>query len=202
MSNAKPGKKFNVFTLTQLALFSAIIVILTVVPYTGYISYGIISLTTIHIPVIIGSILLGPVCGGILGLVMGITSLLRAWYMPGSPLEQIIFMNPLVSILPRIIVGIVAALVFIGIMKLSKGKTAVSAGIAAAVGALTNTVLVLTMMNLLYAEELTSTFGKTIQTIFNSIFSINGLFEIVGAAVISIPIVLALLKAKKRMRLQ
>ena len=51
-------------------------------------------------------------------------------------------------------------------------------------------------------RELTSTFGKTIQTIFNSIFSINGLFEIVGAAVISIPIVLALLKAKKRMRLQ
>ena len=182
---------------TQLALFSAIIVILTVVPYTGYISYGIISITTIHIPVIIGSILLGPVCGGILGLVMGITSLLRAWYMPGSPLEQIIFMNPLVSILPRIIVGIVAALVFIGIMKLSKGKTAVSAGIAAAAGALTNTILVLTMMNLLYAEELTSTFGKTIQTIFNSIFSINGLFEIVGAAVISIPIVLALLKQKR-----
>ena len=94
------------------------------------------------------------------------------------------------QILPRIIVGIVAALVFIGIMKLSKGKTAVSAGIAAAVGALTNTVLVLTMMNLLYAEELTSTFGKTIQTIFNSIFSINGLFEIVGAAVISIPCLL------------
>lgn len=196
----KKKKKFSTLTLTQLALFTAIIIIMTFVPYTGIISYGIISITTLHIPVIIGSILLGWKSGAILGFIMGICSLIRAWVMPGSALEQIIFTNPLVSVLPRIFIGVFSALVFAWLYKLTKGKQVISIGIAALIGTLTNTVLVITMMNLIYYEKLSSSFGGTLRTIVSTIFGINGLIEIAAAIVVSIPVCIALFKATKRIR--
>lgn len=186
--------------MVQLALFSAIIIIMSFVPYTGVISYGIISITTVHIPTIIGSIMLGTGGGAFLGALMGVCMLIRAWIMPGSPLEQIIFMNPLVSVLPRIIIGIVAALVFKGIMKLSHDKASLSSGVAALAGTLTNTVLVLTMMYSLYPDQLESTFGKTIGIIISTIFGLNGGIEIIAAIVVTIPIVNALRRVNKKFR--
>lgn len=199
MSKTNSNGKFNAFTLTQLALFSALIVVMSFVPYTGIISYGVISITTLHIPVIIGSVLLGWKNGAFLGLVMGVCSLIRAWLMPGSPLEQIIFMNPIVSVLPRIFIGLFAGLIYAGMIKLTKGKQAFSIGAAALTGSLTNTVFVLLLMNLLYYQKLSATFGGTLLTIVSTIFSLNGAIEILGAVIISIPIAMALLKVKDRL---
>ena len=103
-------------SLVLAAVFSALIAVMTVVPYTGYINYGPISLeiTTLHIVVILGAVCLGWKYGAILGGVWGVSCMLRAltnplWYD---------FLNPMISLLPRIAVGLVAALVFIGLMKL------------------------------------------------------------------------------------
>ncbi len=54
-------------TMVQLALLTALIVMLAFVPYVGYIRIPVLAIqaTTVHIPVIVGSILLGPKCGGI-----------------------------------------------------------------------------------------------------------------------------------------
>ena len=46
--------------MVQVALFAALIVALAFLPFIGYIPLGFTKATTIHIPVIIGSILLGP----------------------------------------------------------------------------------------------------------------------------------------------
>ncbi|MEG2834325.1 MAG: ECF transporter S component, partial [Ruthenibacterium sp.] len=62
--------------LAQLALFSAIVIVLAFTPFLGYIPLGITKATIIHIPVIIGSILLGPKKGAILGALFGATSLI------------------------------------------------------------------------------------------------------------------------------
>ena len=50
----------------------------------GYIPLGFMNATIIHVPVIIGAIILGPKYGGFLGLVFGITSLwkIRTCRMP------------------------------------------------------------------------------------------------------------------------
>ena len=65
------------FEMVLTALFTAIIIIMAFVPYLGYINLVVIKATLIHVPVIIGSIVLGPKKGGFLGFVFGCTSLIK-----------------------------------------------------------------------------------------------------------------------------
>jgi uncharacterized membrane protein len=90
--------------------------------------------TIMHIPAIIGGIMQGPVVGMIVGAIFGISSFLNA--------TNVIFKDPLVSILPRLFIGVVAWLVYVGIRRKSE-YFAVAA--AAFLGTLTNTGLVLLM---------------------------------------------------------
>lgn len=68
--------------MTFMAMFLAIEIILVVTPL-GYIPIGPLSATTMHIPVIIAGITLGKKAGAQLGLVFGLTSLIRATIQPG-----------------------------------------------------------------------------------------------------------------------
>lgn len=80
--------------LVQAALFSALIILLAFTPFLGYIPLGFTRATIIHIPVIIGSILLGPKQGAVLGLVFGLTSLVNNTVNPlPLPLSFLRFMN-------------------------------------------------------------------------------------------------------------
>lgn len=90
--------------------------------------------TIMHIPVIIGAVLEGPVVGLITGAIFGLFSFLQ----PGAPF----FADPLVSILPRLFIGIVAYLVYIATKKIN---TILACALAGIFGSLTNTVLVLGM---------------------------------------------------------
>ncbi len=58
--------------LVQLALMGALIFILAFTPFIGYIPLGFTRATIVHIPVIIGSLLLGPKKGAILGAAVSI----------------------------------------------------------------------------------------------------------------------------------
>jgi len=60
--------------------------------------------TIMHIPVILGGVLEGPVVGLITGAIFGLFSFLQ----PGAPF----FADPLVSILPRLFIGVVSYLVY------------------------------------------------------------------------------------------
>ena len=59
------------------AMFTAIIIAMAFVPYMGYIPLGFMNATIIHIPVIIGAIILGPKTGAFLGGVFGLTSMIN-----------------------------------------------------------------------------------------------------------------------------
>ena len=67
--------------LVSVALMAAIIIVLANTPL-GMIQLPVIKATTVHIPVIIGAILLGPLAGGILGAVFGICSLVSNTMAP------------------------------------------------------------------------------------------------------------------------
>lgn len=169
------------------AVFVAIIIVMTFVPYTGYITYlpGGISMTTLHVPVILGAVLLGPGYGALLGGVWGMTCIVRALLEP-TP-ANLPFVNPLVSLMPRIAVGVVAALVFmLCSKKTKKGKSlphAVAAALAALAGTLTNTVLVLSMFYVFNGNGET-----TVATVFSDIIftlvGINGVLELVAAVLL------------------
>jgi uncharacterized membrane protein len=94
--------------------------------------------TILHIPAIVGGALEGPVVGALAGLIFGIFS----WLDPIVPPLR----NPLVSILPRIPIGIVSWLVFVSLRRTSVDLASVVAGLF---GSFTNTVGVVGMAVLL-----------------------------------------------------
>ena len=67
--------------MVSVALMAAIIIVLANTPL-GMIQLPIVKATTVHIPVIIGAILLGPLAGGILGGVFGVCSMLSNTFAP------------------------------------------------------------------------------------------------------------------------
>jgi len=95
------------------------------------------SLTIMHVPVIIGTVLEGPVVGVVVGFIFGIFSLLRAAIAPNTPAD-VWFVNPLVSIVPRLVIGPIAWLVFQSSRNLKKGQIFIISGF---VGMVVNTVL-------------------------------------------------------------
>ena len=94
-----------------MSVFSAIIVIMTFVPSLGYISFGPLSMTLIHIPVLIGVFLFPKRYSWILGLIFGFGSLSKAAAQPVGFLDPA-FVNPMVSVIPRILFVIIAAWLF------------------------------------------------------------------------------------------
>lgn len=169
-------------------LFCAIVIVMTVVPYTGYISYSPlnIEITTLHIPVILGAVFLGWKYGLLLGSVWGITCWVRAFLIP-TP-ANIPFQNPVITVLPRILVGLVAAAVFALFLKLLKNMKkrpadAVSALIAGIAGTLTNTVLVLSLYAA-FGNLGNAAFADVVKFIIGIIVGVNGLIELALALII------------------
>ena len=179
----------NLKKLTLCSVLSALIIVMTFVPYTGYISYGlVIEITTLHIVVILGAVLLGWKYGAVLGGVWGSFCIVRALITGAWP----DFINPMVSFVPRVIVGIVAGLVFYALCKMRVNKYA-SALITAIFGTLTNTVLVLSALRIFgtFFEEFIE--GGLLQTILTTIIGINGVIELVAAVVI-VPVIYAAIR--------
>lgn len=109
--------------------------------FLGYTRLGFIpvpnlagSATIMHVPAILGGALEGPVVGTIVGAIFGIFSFIQA--------DVPFFRDPLVSILPRLFIGVVAWAVFVGLRRWSVDVAAAAAGV---LGSLTNTVGVLGM---------------------------------------------------------
>ncbi|MFA5421219.1 MAG: ECF transporter S component [Bacilli bacterium] len=100
------------------AMFLAIILIMTFVPYVGFIQIGLISFTLVHIPVLIGAALFGWKRGLMYGLFFGVASLIKATTYPGT--IDFLFVNPLISILPRVVFGFAAGLLFSLLKKMPK----------------------------------------------------------------------------------
>ncbi|MBR0536074.1 MAG: ECF transporter S component [Clostridia bacterium] len=172
-------KKEKLVRLVMCALFSALIVVMTFTPYLGYISVGPIEITTLHIIAIFGALVLGPKYGSIVGGVWGLTCIVRAIQLGFAP-----FANPMVSLVPRILVGLVAGLVFWGLSK-TKCPKVISLVIATLAGTLTNTVLVITALTLFNGfESLLGAAASAIETIILTLIGTNGLIELISALVI------------------
>jgi uncharacterized membrane protein len=106
-------KKNEIQNLTLTAVFSAIILVMIFVPQVGFITFGVASLTLIHIPVLIGVFLLPKKYSLLLGFIFGIGSLIKAAIAPTGVLDPL-FVMPWISVLPRVLFALAAAYIFDG----------------------------------------------------------------------------------------
>lgn len=104
----------NTRKLVIAGMLSAISIFLGVTRL-GFIVIPPISATILHVPVIIGSIIEGPVVGGVIGLVFGLFSMYNAFTAP-TP-TSFLFWNPIIALLPRILIGIVSYYVYRAMIK-------------------------------------------------------------------------------------
>jgi len=150
MNHAEKARK-----LTTMSLLLAIMAILTFTPL-GFIQITpIVAVTLMHIPVLIGLLCEGFLSGLALGFLFGTLSLVRAFTSTAGLLTPF-FMNPAVSVLPRMLVPCVSWLAYKGMALIIKGKARLPAAwISSAIaGTITNTVAVLGSIYLLYAAPL------------------------------------------------
>jgi uncharacterized membrane protein len=164
-------------TIVIAGVLSAIAILLGITRW-GFIPwFGGISLTIMHVPVIIGAVLEGPVVGALIGLIFGLFSMIQAAVAPNGP-GDVPFTNPLISVLPRLVIGPVAWLVWRALRRWPVAGL-LGAGIA---GSLTNTGLVLGMFGLL---------GLAPWALVGSVAVANGLPEAALSALLVLAVVAA-----------
>lgn len=197
----KKTTKNKTIGLVQLALFSAIIILMAFTPLLGYIPLGFTRATIIHIPVIIGALLLGPKKGAILGAIFGLTSLINNTINPTitsfvfTPFYSLGefsggFRSLLICFLPRILVGIIPYYIYQGmegIWKLrgikgpedsksikqeSHRLRMISLAVAGVSGALTNTLLVMNLIFFLLKDAYAAANGVSVSAVYTFIIGI------------------------------
>ena len=202
--------------LVQLALLGALIVVLAFTPFIGYIPLGVTRATIVHIPVVIGSILLGPKMGAVLGGLFGLTSFINNSFI--SPNITSFTFTPLYSVgefhgnvwslvicfVPRILVGVVPYYVYKFVMWLFKGRKGgetVSLALAGLSGALTNTLLVMNLIYFCFGEQYAAAKEKAFEGFYwviLSVIGINGVPEAIVAAILTAAICKTLFKVQKK----
>ncbi|MDU4961845.1 MAG: ECF transporter S component [Sporomusaceae bacterium] len=180
--------------LTTVGMLSAICVVMGMTGY-GFIPLPMMKATIMHVPVIIGTILEGPVVGMSIGLLFGLFSIFQAITTP--TILSFAFLNPLVSVLPRILIALTAYYTY---KLLPAGGSSLRISVAAVVGSLTNTIGVLGMIYVLYAAEFATVRGiseETVLGVIGGIAAMNGIPEAVICALITVPVVLAIRKVRR-----
>lgn len=183
--------------LVLIAMLSGISIFLGV-SGLGFIKLPAFNLTIMHLPVIIGAILEGPTVGAAVGLMFGLFSMYQAITAP--TLTSFVLLNPIISLLPRVLIGIVAYYSYKAIYKVLK-KQKISIGVAAILATLTNTVGVLGLTYLLYLDKYAQALNispSAVGTTLLTIASTNGLLEAAASALISIPVIIGVLKIKRK----
>lgn len=144
------------------------------------------SATTVFIPVIIGIVCLDDFRYTIvLSLAFGIVSLIRS-LVPQGILDPY-FVNPLVSVLPRFLMGIITHLFYRFIKKIIKNNS-ISAMLTGAIGAFTNTLFTMSMLLLVYFKDLVECLidsgNMTIKVFLGTVALTNMLPEIILGMII------------------
>ena len=206
-------KKHDTRWMVSVALMAAIVIVLANTPL-GMIQLPIIKATTVHIPVILGAILLGPGAGAILGAVFGICSLVSNTMAPTllsfafSPfLSTTGIPGALkaiwISVGGRILIGVVAGWLWVLFTKIKLNQF-IALPIVGFVGSMVNTVTVMGSIYFLFAQQyaeakevaLTAVFGLVMGTV-----TASGIPEAIAAAILVLALGKVLVVVFRKMNL-
>jgi uncharacterized membrane protein len=196
-------------------MFAAIIFVMTFSPL-GFIPLGVMNATVIHVPVIIGAIVMGPRVGGFLGFLFGLASLLRA---STSPTVTSFVFSPLIPLPgtdsgslwallvcfgPRILVGLTPYYTdkfFSKLVGTGAKWRFVSTFLAGIIGSMTNTILVMGLIFLIFSNAYASATGSAAELVLGMILSVvfvHGIPEALVAGVFTSAVCKALDSFLKR----
>lgn len=136
MQSAQGSSVLSVRRIVITGILSAVAILLGITRL-GYIPVPNLSgsATIMHVPVVIGAVLEGPIVGTLVGLIFGVSSLLQAT----NPM----FADPLVAVLPRLFIGVAAWAAYAAVRPFSEYVALIAGAVA---GTLTNTILVVGMI--------------------------------------------------------
>jgi uncharacterized membrane protein len=180
MTRASRFWPLSTYDLAVAGVFGALAIVLAFTPL-GLIPVPNIrgSATSLHLPAVVAGILAGPVVGALVGLVLAIAS----WSLYSATFITLADGNLIVALLaaflPRILIGVLAYYAYRPLRR----WPALAAGVAGAVGTLTNTVGVLGILLV---------FGSFPTALLVPILSMNVPIEIALALIVTIPVVVAL----------
>lgn len=195
MNNTKTRK------LVMLALLAAVLVLMAFTPL-GYLRVGPLSITFNTIPVAIGALALGPVCGAALGAVFGLTS-----FVGGSALVMTLMnINPVLTgimcFIPRILEGLLAGFIGRALCKTRLAKP-IAYGATGLMTAFMNTLFFMSALVLLFGkttyvaekwEALAP--GKNVILFVCAFVGVNAVVEFLSTAIVTSAVGVALHKAK------
>ena len=189
-------KKHDTRFMVSVGLMAAIVIVLANTPL-GMIQLPIVKATTVHIPVIIGAILLGPTAGAILGGVFGMCSLISNTMAPTllsfafSPFMSTTgIMGAIkaiwVSVGCRILIGVAAGWLW-KLFKKIKMNQIVALSITGFIGSMVNTVAVMGSIYILFAQQYAEVKDVAVSAVWGLIIgtvTASGIPEAIAAAVI------------------
>lgn len=196
------------YKLAMTGLFAALSVILYITPI-GNIQVGPLAITTMHVPVILATILAGLVPGLATGFIFGLTSFIRSLLM-----GNLFFANPLIAIPPRLLIPVVTFAVFRLLLLIPHIPKTVAGALSAAFGTLTNTVFVMLFIYVVYGKTLLESLASKLLSAGYDInalsgikgygaillvtISTNGIWEILAAMVLTAAVLAGIYGASKK----
>ena len=176
------------FKIAVTAGLSALIIIMGLT-HIGFIPwFSGAAITIIHIPVILCAMLCGWIPGLISGVIFGVFSLIEAATAPTGGLDAF-FVNPLISVLPRALMGLCTGWIFIGFSKIPKFPKVVNFAITGFLGSFLNTIFVMSALWIAKAVDF-----KLLIAVLVS----NGLLEGAASAIICTAVMSAIVLPKKK----
>lgn len=203
--------RFSIRWMTGTAMMIALTVVLASTPL-GLIRLPFLTATTLHIPVIIATLVLGLESGMLTGLVFGVTSLISN--LTGASFFAPFFVNPLVSVLPRVLFPVCVFWIAKALKRMTAGfdrRRLIAYIGASALGTALHTAMVMGMIYLLnharIAQMIQNGAGvpqalaeKGVGMGVAALGVANGIPEMIVAAIIAPVVTAALEKALGKMK--
>lgn len=200
--NQRYGSQNKTNQLVKLSVFVALIIIQSWVPMLGNIPTPVLSITYIHVTVILATLWLGWKEGVLVGTAWGLNSWIRALTVPLSPIHAQVLSDVMVSVLPRMLMPLILAGLIVVFKSWSKNPRLVGA-LAGFSGSFLNTFLVLGAM-VLFKQETYMTIQGVDQTglwkLLGGIIATNGILEAFVAAILTPIFYQVTLQLAKRQR--
>ena len=187
--------------ITVLGLMTAILIVFAFTPI-GSIPVGPLVISLQVIPVAICAVVLGPGGGAVAGLIFGILSSLQAFGIgiPSGMGAMLVSINPFLAIvqriIPRVLCGLCAGLVFKAVRKKTLTAACFVAGLSTA---FFNTLFFMSALVMLfgktdYMQELIA--GRSVIVFIIAFVGINAVVEMTSACIITGAVGTALHKSK------